>query len=62
MLGIMFVVGMTNMAIMIAMGIVMVVMKSSSIGPRVAILVAITLVGTGVAVGMAWLPLSVHRH
>lgn len=62
MLGIMFVVGMTNMAIMIAMGAGMVIMKSSVIGTRVAHMLAIALIGVGVAVGVGWVPLLPHHH
>jgi predicted metal-binding membrane protein len=61
MLGIMFVVGMANIAIVIAMGAVMVIMKTSVIGTRVAHLLSIALIVAGVAIGFAWLP-SVPAH
>ena len=62
MLGIMFVVGMANIAIVIAMGVLMVIMKTSLVGTRVAHFLAIALIGAGVAIGFAWLPLSPHHH
>jgi predicted metal-binding membrane protein len=62
MLGIMFVVGMANIAIVIAMGVLMVIMKSSLVGTWVAHLMAIAVIGAGVAVGFAWLPLLPHYH
>jgi hypothetical protein len=61
MLGIMFVVGMANKAIVIAMGILMVIMKSSIVGTRVANLLAIALIGVGVAIGLEWLPFLPHH-
>jgi predicted metal-binding membrane protein len=62
MLGIMFVVGMANIAIVIAMGVLMVIMKTSIVGTRVAHLLAIALICAGVAFGFAWLPLVPHHH
>jgi predicted metal-binding membrane protein len=62
MLGIMFVVGMANIAIVIAMGVLMVIMKTSMVGPRVANLLSIALIGVGLAVGLASLPISLHHH
>lgn len=62
MLGIMFVVGMANMAIVIGMGVVMVIMKSSAIGTRVAQLLSIALIVVGVAVGFGWLPFASGHH
>lgn len=62
MLAIMFVVGMANIALVIAMGVLMVVMKSSLVGTRVAHLMAIAVIGAGVAVGLGWLPLVPHHH
>jgi predicted metal-binding membrane protein len=62
MLGIMFVVGMANIAIVIAMGVLMVIMKNSIVGARVAHLLALALIGAGVATGFAWLPLLPHHH
>jgi hypothetical protein len=63
MLGIMFVVGMANIAIVIGMGILMVIMKTSSAGPRIARGLSIWLIGVGLAIGFAWLPLlAQHNH
>jgi len=62
MIGLMFVVGMANIAIMIAMGGLMVVMKTSIAGTRIANVLAIALIGAGVAVGLAWIPLVAHHH
>jgi predicted metal-binding membrane protein len=62
MIGIMFVVGMANMAIVIAMGVVMVVMKTSAIGTRVAHLLSIALIVAGVAIGFGWLPFVPAHH
>jgi predicted metal-binding membrane protein len=62
MIGLMFVVGMANPAIMIAMGVLMVVMKTSVIGTRVSQLLSIALIGVGVAVGLGWLPFSASHH
>jgi hypothetical protein len=62
MIGLMFVVGMTNIAITIAMGVLMVVMKTSIAGTRVAQLLAVGLVGAGVAVGSGWISLVPHHH
>lgn len=62
MIGVMFVVGMANMAIVIAMGVVMVVMKTSVIGTRVAQLLSMTLIVAGVAIGLGWLPFVPSHH
>jgi predicted metal-binding membrane protein len=62
MLGIMFVVGMANIAIVIAMGVLMVIMKTSIVGPRLAQFLAIALIGAGIAIGLASLPLLPHHH
>ena len=62
MIGIMFVVGMANMANVIALGIVMVVMKTSAIGNRVAQLLSIALIVVGVAIGFGWLPFAPPHH
>jgi predicted metal-binding membrane protein len=62
MLGIMFVVGMANIAIVIAMGAVMVIMKTSMAGPRVAHVLSIALIGAGIAIGFAWLPFLPTHH
>jgi predicted metal-binding membrane protein len=55
-LGIMFVVGMANIAIVIGMGMLMAIMKASAVGTRVAQFLSIWLIGVGVAIGFAWLP------
>ena len=57
MLGVMFVVGMANAAIVIAMGALMVIMKTSAVGTRVAHHLSLTLIVAGVAIGLAWIPL-----
>jgi predicted metal-binding membrane protein len=62
MLGIMFVVGMANIAIVIAMGVLMVIMKTSTVGARVAHVLAIALLGAGLAISFGWLPLLSHHH
>jgi predicted metal-binding membrane protein len=62
MIGLMFVVGMANPAIMLAMGVLMVVMKTSVIGTRVSQLLSIALIGVGLAVGLGWLPFSASHH
>jgi predicted metal-binding membrane protein len=62
MIGIMFVVGMANMANIIAMGVLMVIMKTSVIGTRIAYLLAIALMAAGVAIGFGGLSLVPHHH
>lgn len=62
MIGLMFVVGMANIAIVISMGVLMVLMKTSATGTRVARLLAYVLIGAGAAISFAWLPLSPHQH
>jgi len=62
MIGLMFVTGMANIAIVISMGVLMVLMKTSAVGTRVAHFLAYVLIGAGVAIGFAWLPLSPHQH
>jgi predicted metal-binding membrane protein len=62
MLGIMFIVGMANIAIVIAMGVLMVIMKTSVVGTRVAHFLALTLIVAGIAIGFVWLPLLPHHH
>ena len=62
MIGLMFVVGMANIAIVISLGVLMVLMKTSGMGTRVAHLLAYVLIGAGVAIGFGWPPLSPHRH
>ena len=62
MVAMMFVVGMSNIAIVVAMGVVMVLMKSSVVGRRVAQLLSVALVVSGVAVALGWLDLVSHQH
>lgn len=62
MIAIMFVAGMSHLAITITLGMVMVIMKSSSGGTWLARLLALMLVGAGVAIGMMWVPLGHHHH
>jgi len=62
MIGIMFVVGMANIAIVIALGVLMVIMKISIVGTRVAHILSIALIGAGAAMGFSWLPLLSHHH
>jgi predicted metal-binding membrane protein len=62
MLGIMFVVGMANVAITIAMAAVMVVMKTSALGNRVAQLLSLALIAVGVAIAFSWLPFLPAHH
>ena len=42
---------------MIAMGVLMVIMKTSAVGTRVAHLLSLALIVAGVAIGLAWIPL-----
>ena len=62
MVGMMFIVGMSNIAIVIAMGVVMVLMKSSVVGIRVAQLLSLALVVAGVAVALGWLDVAPHQY
>jgi predicted metal-binding membrane protein len=62
MIGLMFVVGMANIALVIAMGVLMVAMKSSSVGTRVSQVLSMALIGAGVAMGFAWLPVPPGHH
>jgi predicted metal-binding membrane protein len=62
MVAMMFIVGMSNIAIVIAMGVVMVLMKSSIVGIRVAQLLSLALVVAGVAVALGWLDVAPHQH
>ncbi len=62
MIGMMFVVGMANIAIVIGMGVLMVLMKTSIVGTRVAHTLALALIGAGIGVGLGWLPLLPHHH
>ena len=62
MVGLMFVVGMANIAITIVMGVLMVGMKTSIAGARVGQLLSVGLVVAGIAVGLGWIPLIAHHH
>ena len=62
MIGMMFVTGMTSLVSMVALAIVMVAMKVSGQGVRLASVFAVALVLAGVAVGMQWMPLGSHHH
>jgi predicted metal-binding membrane protein len=62
MIAMMFVVGMGHMAIIIAMGVVMAMMKSSSSRTWVAKFLAMTLIVTGIWIGISGVPLSPHHH
>lgn len=62
MIGLMFVVGMANIAIVVGMTVLMVFMKTSASGVRIAKLLSIGLILTGVSVGLAWLPLVPSHH
>jgi predicted metal-binding membrane protein len=58
----MLIVGMSNIAIVIAMGVVMVLMKSSVVGIRVARLLSLALVVAGVLVALGLLGVAPHQH
>jgi predicted metal-binding membrane protein len=62
MLGAMFVVGMANIANVIAMGTLMAIMKTSVAGVRVAQALSLGLIGVGLAVAFAWLPFAPAHH
>ena len=62
MLGAMFVVGMANIAIVIAMGALMAIMKTSIAGARVAQVLAVVLIGFGLAIAFALLPFAPSHH
>ncbi len=62
MIGIMFVVGMGHMAIVIAMGVVMYMMKRSNSKTSISMLLALLLIVSGVLIGMGWIPLASHHH
>lgn len=62
MLGLMFVVGMANIAIVIALGVLMAIMKTSVAGARVAHLLSVALIGVGLAISLAWLPFAPSHH
>jgi len=62
MIGVMFVVGMANVLIVIAMGAVMVILKSSAAGPRVAQLLSLSLIAAGIATGLGWLDIPTGHH
>jgi predicted metal-binding membrane protein len=63
MIGLMFVVGMGNLAAVILLGVLMTVMKSrSAAGPRLAQAVAVATSCAGAAVMIGWLPLLPYHH
>jgi predicted metal-binding membrane protein len=62
MIGVMFVVGMANVAVVVAMGLVMAIMKSSAAGTRVAQLLSVALILAGLVTGIGWLPVSSGHH
>ena len=62
MLGAMLVVGMANIAIVIAMGALMVIMKTSLAGARIAQLLSVALIAAGLAIAFAWLPFAPSHH
>lgn len=63
MIGLMFIVGMANLAVIIPLGVLMVVMKGSAVaGPRLAQSVAVAIICVGAAVLVGWLPLIAHSH
>ena len=62
MIAIMFVLGMSHLAITIALGVVMVLMKSGAGGTGLARILALLLIGIGVAVAMNWSPDLSHHH
>jgi predicted metal-binding membrane protein len=63
MIGLMFVVGMGNLAAVILLGVLMTVMKSrSAAGPRLAQAVAVATSCAGAAVMSGWLPLLPYHH
>jgi hypothetical protein len=53
---------MANVAVVIALGVVMAIMKVSVVGVRVAQGLSVALIIAGVAVGLGWLQLSPHAH
>jgi predicted metal-binding membrane protein len=62
MLGAMFVVGMANITIVIAMGALMAIMKTSITGVRVAQALSVALIGVGLAIAFALLPFAPSHH
>jgi predicted metal-binding membrane protein len=62
MIAIMFIVGMGHMAIIVILAVMMVVMKSSAGGTWLARLLALALIGAGVAIGTMWVPVAMHHH
>lgn len=63
MVGLMFVLGMANLVVLIALGIAMVVMKNSrSLGPRLGQAVAMLIVAIGIAMALGWPTPLPHHH
>lgn len=62
MIGVMFVVGMANVAVVVAMGLTMAIMKSSAAGTRIAQLLSIALILAGIVTGAGWLPVLPGHH
>jgi predicted metal-binding membrane protein len=62
MIAIMIVLGMSHLAVTIALGVVMVLMKSGAGGTGLARILSLLLIGVGVAITMTWIPMSPHHH
>jgi predicted metal-binding membrane protein len=62
MIGAMFVVGMANIAIVIAMGVLMAIMKTSAAGARIAQALSVALIAVGLAVAFALVPFTPSHH
>jgi predicted metal-binding membrane protein len=61
MIAIMLVLGMSHLAVTIALGVVMVFMKSGAGGTGLARILSVLLIGAGVAIAMTWIPFSPHH-
>jgi predicted metal-binding membrane protein len=55
MIAVMYVVGMANVAIVVAMGAAMAIMKNGEVGARLAQAVSVALIIAGVAAGLGWI-------
>lgn len=62
MLAMMFVIGMANIALVVAMAALMAVIKSSIWGVQVARALSFAAMGAGLATGLGWLQLADHFH